>query len=734
MFTNRRLCQSILLSLAMGWLTASSLYAVPVDWIIVGLEFSDGTTASGSYTYDVDTDTFSNVNVTSTTYGPYDIVQPSSPGNSGFLSFAVDPAGAGQPRLVAELSASMTNAGGTIAIIPRPPGFSFEGTDTGFGSITLERNIVAGYVTTYPGDACETATVVGEGVFPFDTAGAIDDGLGCGQQNRPIDEIWYAYTSTVTGDVDIYTASIGNGDSYIGVYDDCARTNTVACNDDCTNLTSGLRISVIAGTTYFIELGNFNSGRETAGMLAIQPVPSFSPSGPPTIWSGEDMIFIKADNTDGTDPANQDVITASVALSRNVGGGPIYNATASIGPTVCLNADPVGTAWAFGRAVDHQSLIFTDLIDLSGFNPPSLVGQELVLHIIEENVYLDIRFTSWSSGGAGGFSYERALPPDLCEGAVQVNEGIFAFDTAGATDDAQGCGSQNRPLDEIWYAYTATVTDDVDIYTASIGNGDSYLGVYDDCARTNSIACNDDCTGLTSGFRIQVNAGTTYLIELGNFDLGDETAGLLAIQPVRSFSPLGPASIWSGEDIAFIKADNTDGNDPANQDVITASVALSRNVGGGPIYNAAVSIGPTDCLNEDPLGTEWAFGRAVDYQALSFTDLVELSGFNPSSLVGQDVVLHIIEENIYLDIRFTSWSSGGAGGFSYERAVDPNGCLKGDANGDLVVDVADITRFYEVLLAPEDATFPEQCAVDVNGDERADGLDIQAFAGLLLTP
>jgi hypothetical protein len=41
-----------------------------------------------------------------------------------------------------------------------------------------------------------------------------------------------------------------------------------------------------------------------------------------------------------------------------------------------------------------------------------MVGQDAVLHLISENIYLSIKFTSWTSGAnGGGFSYERSTPP-----------------------------------------------------------------------------------------------------------------------------------------------------------------------------------------------------------------------------------------------------------------------------------------------------------------------------------
>jgi hypothetical protein len=36
--------------------------------------------------------------------------------------------------------------------------------------------------------------------------------------------------------------------------------------------------------------------------------------------------------------------------------------------------------------------------------------RDAVVHLIADNIYLDLRFTDWTSRGGGGFSYQRAAP------------------------------------------------------------------------------------------------------------------------------------------------------------------------------------------------------------------------------------------------------------------------------------------------------------------------------------
>ena len=44
--------------------------------------------------------------------------------------------------------------------------------------------------------------------------------------------------------------------------------------------------------------------------------------------------------------------------------------------------------------------------------PPCAVGKDAVLHLISEDIYIDIKITSWVSG-QGSFSYQRSTPSDL---------------------------------------------------------------------------------------------------------------------------------------------------------------------------------------------------------------------------------------------------------------------------------------------------------------------------------
>jgi hypothetical protein len=117
---------------------------------------------------------------------------------------------------------------------------------------------------------------------------------------------------------------------------------------------------------------------------------------------------------------------------------------------------------------------------------------------------------------------------------------------------------------------------------------------------------------------------------------------------------------------------------PDNQDSLTPSVALTRGSTRG-LFNAALENGFTDFTS--PLNTEWAYGSLSNYSALVYTDWEDLSSQRPPDLVGKDAVLHLISDDIYLSIQFTSWEQR-SGGFSYIRST-PN--IPEPASGALLI-------------------------------------------------
>jgi len=127
---------------------------------------------------------------------------------------------------------------------------------------------------------------------------------------------------------------------------------------------------------------------------------------PNTVWQGSKITFTKEDNADWTQEANQDRITDNVWITRADYQG-IFNIAVEDYYTFTLS--PSDTEWAIGTTADIGSLTFQNWRDTIEHYPPSLVNQDLVVHLITDNIYIDIKFTAWSENDTGGgFSYERS--------------------------------------------------------------------------------------------------------------------------------------------------------------------------------------------------------------------------------------------------------------------------------------------------------------------------------------
>lgn len=139
-----------------------------------------------------------------------------------------------------------------------------------------------------------------------------------------------------------------------------------------------------------------------AGLLVLAPSAHAA-----QVWSGRTFAFSKAPNADPTRAVNQDRITASVWITRAVAAG-IYNAASEAFYTHLIS--PSGTEWATGDAANHASLTFTDWETwaLAAGGPPATVGIPACVHLIADDIYIDIVFDSWQAVSGGAFSYHRA--------------------------------------------------------------------------------------------------------------------------------------------------------------------------------------------------------------------------------------------------------------------------------------------------------------------------------------
>ena len=128
-----------------------------------------------------------------------------------------------------------------------------------------------------------------------------------------------------------------------------------------------------------------------------------------TIWKGATKTFSKANGADPTLPSSQDRLTSNVWITRGNNGGAIYN----IAKEDSANGlSPKGTRWAVGTIDNISNLTFQDFRSAVD-KPRESIGKNLVMYLVDDNIYLSVKFTSWTQGNGGqggGFAYERSTP------------------------------------------------------------------------------------------------------------------------------------------------------------------------------------------------------------------------------------------------------------------------------------------------------------------------------------
>lgn len=126
-----------------------------------------------------------------------------------------------------------------------------------------------------------------------------------------------------------------------------------------------------------------------------------------TIWNGPTISYSQP-GTDPTQAANQDRITADVWLTRAASQG-LFNAAEESSFSHFFS--PENTEWADGTT-DNTNLSYTDWNDWaqSHGGPPGTVGVNAVVHLISDDIYINIQFTGWAERGGGGFAYTRSTP------------------------------------------------------------------------------------------------------------------------------------------------------------------------------------------------------------------------------------------------------------------------------------------------------------------------------------
>lgn len=191
-----------------------------------------------------------------------------------------------------------------------------------------------------------------------------------------------------------------------------------------------------------------------------------------TIWNDGFITFTKADYADHTRAANQDRITSNVWITRKTLQG-VFNIKTESGYN--NNVSPADTEWALGTTATYSSLTYRTWANWHGQEAGNwIVGKDAVVHLITDDIYIDIKFTAWTKKQqGGGFTYERAteytLPVELAYfSAAQEGRFILLNWRTESEFDHLGFIVERSPADDFW-----TILADYNYVPSLVGRGNT---------------------------------------------------------------------------------------------------------------------------------------------------------------------------------------------------------------------------------------------------------------------
>src|SRR5689334_20810651 len=285
-----------------------------------------------------------------------------------------------------------------------------------------------------------------------------------------------------------------------------------------------------------------------------------------TVWTGPTMTFTKVGFADPTLSQNQDRMAANVWLTRANTEG-LYNAKQESGYDKINRTSPLDTEWAYGTTANYASLTYANWYTWSAAFPPGTVGMNAVVHLISEDIYVDIKFTAWGGSTSGGaFSYMRSTPTNL---------------PPTVTIDSPTNGASFNPPATI--AISATANDpDGNVTNVLFFDGVTFLGQTNNTPYTVSATFGTGTHALTAV--ASDNAGLSTTSSVVNIFVG-------AVNPTLSVTITNPPdnSVFGNTDSVLIGANVSDTNGVVTNASFFDGAVLLRSLSASPF---SFSTGP----------------------------------------------------------------------------------------------------------------------------------------------
>jgi hypothetical protein len=309
-----------------------------------------------------------------------------------------------------------------------------------------------------------------------------------------------------------------------------------------------------------------------------------------TVWTGPLTNYVQSQPYTPSDPKSEDQLTALVVLTRDSTLG-LYNVVTQTSyggqgeGSGTPDGSPSDTEWAIGSISDYATLSYGSWDDmLHGLDG---VGQQAVLHLITDDIYISIEFTAWGSHGAGGFAYTRSTPAASSPAVPTVTATIY--EVAAGSSFAYTITLQNtgtNALNSFWYGWT-TSGDNLPSAPSSAANS---LGWSNDLSGNSIKWTNSSGTALAPGdsatFTFDSSSSPSAITTapsgesvayVGAIDFTESTAG-------DSTAPFSPTLVNPPTPIVSI-------TNPASGSVFaapaTVALGVSASVTGGTVTNVA---------------------------------------------------------------------------------------------------------------------------------------------------
>jgi hypothetical protein len=328
-----------------------------------------------------------------------------------------------------------------------------------------------------------------------------------------------------------------------------------------------------------------------------------------TVWNGPTISFTKSNNANPLLAQNQDRLTTNVWITRGSSQG-LFNANTESRFTHYLS--PAGTEWANGSLENYATLIYTNWNHWAkgvNPNPYATVGVQAVVHLIADDIYLSVQFTSWSGGApgggptsGGGFSYLRSTPvPE-----PQVNYAISGS-TAYVTRSPNASGDiviastfNGYPVTSIGHQAFSNSTS---LTSVTIPHGVTNIGfqAFRDCWSLTSVTIGNGVTSIGSGAfsrcpsltNLSVDAVNPAYSSLDEILFNKAQTTLLTYPAGRAGSYVIPNSVTRIEQSAFSDCTSLTSVTMGNSVTSIADYAFygCRSMTSATIGNSITSIG-----------------------------------------------------------------------------------------------------------------------------------------------